>query len=238
MPPLSKRVVFWHSIRVALLAKICHQVRKNLKLAVMNHSISSYKKVVTLIALVLGLAAYRLLAYALDRVICSVMSVRQLNALDEMFLVEENNRPNTTGVILELNTVDYQKIRSWYMNVFSKIMPEGRSRIVQYFGNYYYQKIPDDEFEEMFDKHMIKRVTGVHTKEEMQRVLDEDYAQQWEIYKYPLHRATVFDGFSEDTTYVSIYASHAFSDGVGVSSALKMMDDRNDASTLTPLKRQ
>ena len=68
--------------------------------------------------------------------------------------------------------------------------------------------------------------------------MDEENAREWNIYDYTIMRPTVIDGYSEDTSFLLLNANHAFSDGINITSALKLMDDRNDASTLPPLKGQ
>ena len=138
MPPISKTTMVWHAIRSALVIKICKLSRKNFLGALHDYKISSYKKLITVIAVIAGYVAYRLIQKVIDKLLFATMGLHRVKPLDEFFLFERAGVPNTTGGIMEFDKFKFEDFKRWLKEQFAEKFPTGKCKLRQVLGNFYH----------------------------------------------------------------------------------------------------
>ena len=83
---------------------------------------------------------------------------------------------------------------------------------------------------------MICCVDNVHSKEDLQRLLEKEQVKDWDIFNLPLWRCIVVEDFSAESSYVIIYMNHCFTDGINFSANLKMFSDNSDTTSTRAIK--
>ena len=67
MPPYSTKTYIWHTIRIAIIAKLCQFSRKYLISMLFKYKGASMPKLITAIALLTGYVAYRFIQKVIDQ---------------------------------------------------------------------------------------------------------------------------------------------------------------------------
>ena len=76
----------------------------------------------------------------------------------------------------------------------------------------------------------------MHTKEDLQNLLDAEFKREWNKYELPLYRLTMID-FSKEKAYVLFTASHAYMDGINLGAAFLTKSDGYDPAKLPPFPK-
>lgn len=80
-------------------------------------------------------------------------------------------------------------------------------------GNFYHQEMSKEEYDSKFDQ-IVWNVKGVHTMEELSRLLEKELRREWKYFDLPLWRMVVIDDYSADKSYCIYLFNHGLSDGI------------------------
>ena len=175
MPPLSKTTMLWHGIRTVLVVKIC-QLFKRSSLQFLNlHNIKSLRRLVAVIAVFAGYVAYRLIQKVIDKFLLVTMGLKRVRPLDEFFLFERKGVPNTTGGVMEFDRFKFEDFKKWTKDVFAEKFPTGKCRLRQVMGNFYHERMTDEEFDAKFDQMVWKVEEEVHDLDALGKVVTREW---------------------------------------------------------------
>jgi len=111
MPPLTKRSLFWHLVRVIVYTKFVQFLKKNL---VKN---KSFKKYGVLLALFVGTAIYKCFSKLIDLILCKMLNMKTLKPFDEFFLYDDPNSLSNVCMVLNFQErFDSEKLSKYYLN--------------------------------------------------------------------------------------------------------------------------
>lgn len=100
MPNLSKRTIFWQSLRILLFARITSSVRKHL--LKLSPQLTAGSKILVVLALFLGAVVYQILNTLFNKVLTYIYPVKPLNAFDEFFLYESSESTSNIALAIKL----------------------------------------------------------------------------------------------------------------------------------------
>jgi len=88
---------------------------------------NSIPKLVAVLALLLGFAAYRIIQSILDFVLTSVMPLKTLNTFDEVFMYDDTGARANASFLVKMKRLKYENYQKWFKEKF--------------FGNYSWAKV-------------------------------------------------------------------------------------------------
>ena len=104
MPPISNRVIFWHTIKTYLFYRLCQHVKKHLR-----HNIS-LKQYSVLLAFLGGTAIYKFIAALIDKFLCWLFTMQGLNVMDEFFLYDDDSCLSNTAMIFSFTPFKFEEM--------------------------------------------------------------------------------------------------------------------------------
>ena len=73
--------------------------------------------------------------------------------------------------------------------------------------------------------NMVYRANDIHSKEGLERLIEEEQQKEWKINERPLWRWIVVEDYSKESSYVIFVFNHCFTDGINLAGCLKFMSD-------------
>ena len=118
MPPLSKNLIFWHTVRTLIFGKLCHSVRAVLVKSMLKGNIKM-TKVITLLALLIGTIVYRFLSKIFDMLLCFLKpSLSRLVPFDEVLAMDNEEGTANISAILRFEKAPFDEAKKYWRDKF------------------------------------------------------------------------------------------------------------------------
>ena len=127
MPPISNRVIGWHTIKTYLFVRLCQHLRKQI------HKQTSVKKLAVLLALFGGTFIYKIITAIIDKFFCWLLNMKELSTMDEFFLYDDDKSLSNTCIVAKLTTFEYESMSEHYKKKFGEA-DAFRVRLYDLFG--------------------------------------------------------------------------------------------------------
>lgn len=79
---------------------------------------------------------------------------------------------------------------------------------------------------------MVWNVEGVHTKEELQKLVEKEQRREWDIHEAPIWRWIVVEDYTKESSWIILSINHCITDGINVAAYLKLVCDDSDPSSI------
>jgi len=117
MPPISNRVIAWHTVKTYIFLKLCTQIRRKL---LTLPDLKKLHKLAPIVALIWGSFVYKFFAALIDKFFCWCMDMKELNTMDEFFLYDDNKSLSNTCIVANMEPFKYEVLSTFYKKKFSE----------------------------------------------------------------------------------------------------------------------
>lgn len=124
MPPITNRVIFWHTVRCFLWAKLLHFLKSRIK---------AKSSRAVLIAFLGGSLLYKILIKAFEKILCWFLGMKNLGVIDEFFLYDDNTNLSNTSLSMFLTKHEFQPMSDYILEQ-TKMIPEMNVKVYDLFG--------------------------------------------------------------------------------------------------------
>ena len=105
MPPISNRIIMWHSIKTYLFYKLYLLIRKNLKTG------STITRFMSLIG---ASIIYKMFARIIDMFFCWLFTMKELSTMDEFFLYDDEKSLSNTCIVGNFTPFEFEAMSAHF----------------------------------------------------------------------------------------------------------------------------
>lgn len=226
MPALTNRLLFWHTVRVVIFAKICQLSKKQLSLALTALN-TKMPKLLMVLGLITGTIVYRVISWAIDKFMCTIKPMYSLSRLDELELLDNDKETANILCYFRFPKTPSDKMKKWIRDPFCEKVPKMKVKMTEYFGHYYWHKMDESEFNKKFDSFLFREIQRVETKKELQDIILEMMTGELDLYNLPPYRFTYIEEYGEEdnTSLLLCMVHHSFCDTIQFFGYLSLIHD-------------
>jgi len=180
-----------------------------------------------------GILVYQIFDYGYNKILHLFFGLEPLVTYDMIMLQDDDlNKTTVIGAAL-FEKFDYREMQKWILER-SKDLPRARHRLYKFMGNWYFKKIPDEEFKEMED-WFIKEVNGIHTEKELAEFMCQEQMKR-EPSDLVQFRFFCLPNYKDDESILILKCCHWVCDGQACGAFLNALNQNPKAENTTGIK--
>lgn len=122
------------------------------------------------------------------------------------------------------NSASFEDLNDWVRNRWGSIS-KTRVKMVEIFGRIYWKVMDDKEYQKKINESIIK-VDNVHSKDQLHKFVNDKLNNyHMDLFDGLPYRMFIVGNYTEGQSYILCLFSHAFMDGVTMSSIMQTCSD-------------
>lgn len=159
MPPISNRVLAWHTVKTLLFLKLCQALKRNIS------KNQTFRQISVILALIGGSIFYKLVAAIVDKFFCWLLNMKRLSTMDETFLNDDDKSLSNISIVAMTEPFKYETMDAFFKKKFGESYAM-KVRLYDLFGKQYFKSLTEEEWDEMWPK-LSTDVKHIHTQEDL-----------------------------------------------------------------------
>lgn len=171
-----------------------------------------------------SLTAVLLVYQILDLILLKFFKMRRIAGVDNC-LLHSYRDPIVIGS-LTTTKFEYEKMKVFLIDKMPR-MPNMQDKVVERFGQHYFQPMAEAEWEMKRDK-VVTRLDGIHTTQQLQEKYETIFRDSIDITNTVCYRWILIPDFSETESKMLFVFHHVAFDGVSAATLANLLQDKPD----------
>lgn len=124
-------------------------------------------RLATVIGVLLGIGAYKVVSKIIDKILIAMFDLEPLTPFDKNYLNDSPEYNMNMLACVKMTKFKYEKMKEFFYENYCMKHRRARSRLVTFFGRYFFKEIPKKEFDAMVDKILVKCPEPIRTEQDL-----------------------------------------------------------------------